>query len=657
MRRLLALGALLLALPVLGPMPAGAQDAPSRRVDASLVSQTPWLLPAGSFELHLRIDGAEGGDELELTLGRRITSRSVFAQSLEGRVRGTTRRFAPIPIAEIPSDERGNQVLSFPLPSAGLERTPLTLPSLSPGIYPLAVAVRDDGGALVDRFVTHVVRVSDDEALVPLSVGWVQPLSAPPAVEPDGAVDLGVDAERAVSTVLGALGRVPELPLTLDVAPETLAAAGAGAAEVLRASLAGGAQLLASPYVRIDVTALVAAGASRDLLAQREQGEEVLTELLGTPGGLRTWVTERAVTPAALSSLRTIGVTRVVLPEQSLVALEPTVTDGTTLTRPFAVASGSDELLRAAALDPGLQSHFRGGDDQVLAAHQLLADLAVLFFDLPGTPRGVVVRPPERWRPTNAFLGTVLPAIARSPVLRPVTLETLFEEIEPLEDRRGPVVRTLAGNLRAGGLPAGALRAARRAVTDIRQLAGPGADVTAGADTRYLAAESWLLSGARRRSLLRSIVEDRDRILTAIELPDRRIFRLTAREGTIPLTLVNDNPFTVDVALVLSSDKLEFLDAADEDRQRHRIPLALAPGTHTLTVPVRTRASGTFPVQAALLTAEGDVLRRGRFTITSSAFSGVGIVLSIGAGVFLLAWWARHWRTARRDRRLVEAPK
>ena len=37
-------------------------------------------------------------------------------------------------------------------------------------------------------------------------------------------------------------------------------------------------------------------------------------------------------------------------------------------------------------------------------------------------------------------------------------------------------------------------------------------------------------------------------------------------------------------------------------------------------------------------------------------FSGVGIILSIGAGLFLLAWWAKHWRTARRARHLVEAP-
>ena len=40
-----------------------------------------------------------------------------------------------------------------------------------------------------------------------------------------------------------------------------------------------------------------------------------------------------------------------------------------------------------------------------------------------------------------------------------------------------------------------------------------------------------------------------------------------------------------------------------------------------------------------------------------SITSGLGtqLVLGIGAGVFLLVWWARHWRNTRRNARLVAA--
>jgi hypothetical protein len=40
-------------------------------------------------------------------------------------------------------------------------------------------------------------------------------------------------------------------------------------------------------------------------------------------------------------------------------------------------------------------------------------------------------------------------------------------------------------------------------------------------------------------------------------------------------------------------------------------------------------------------------------TIRSTAVSSVGVLLSIGAGLVLLTWWMRNWRSHRRDARLV----
>jgi len=41
--------------------------------------------------------------------------------------------------------------------------------------------------------------------------------------------------------------------------------------------------------------------------------------------------------------------------------------------------------------------------------------------------------------------------------------------------------------------------------------------------------------------------------------------------------------------------------------------------------------------------------------VRSTAVSGVGLVLSIGAGLFLVVWWARHWHRTRRSARLIAA--
>ena len=41
--------------------------------------------------------------------------------------------------------------------------------------------------------------------------------------------------------------------------------------------------------------------------------------------------------------------------------------------------------------------------------------------------------------------------------------------------------------------------------------------------------------------------------------------------------------------------------------------------------------------------------------LRSTAFSSLGLVLTICAGFFLMAWWIKHFRDTRRARKLVDA--
>jgi hypothetical protein len=59
-----------------------------------------------------------------------------------------------------------------------------------------------------------------------------------------------------------------------------------------------------------------------------------------------------------------------------------------------------------------------------------------------------------------------------------------------------------------------------------------------------------------------------------------------------------------------------------------------------------------------VLVTSGDgsvVLDQSTFDVRSTAISGVGFALSIGAGLFLAVWWLRNWRNGRRSRHLVPA--
>jgi hypothetical protein len=77
--------------------------------------------------------------------------------------------------------------------------------------------------------------------------------------------------------------------------------------------------------------------------------------------------------------------------------------------------------------------------------------------------------------------------------------------------------------------------------------------------------------------------------------------------------------------------------------------LDLPPQNTTKTFPVQTRASGTFPLNVSVTTRDGHLpIRDARYTVRSTVFSGVGVFLTIGAGLFLAIWWITHWRRSRR---------
>jgi hypothetical protein len=124
---------------------------------------------------------------------------------------------------------------------------------------------------------------------------------------------------------------------------------------------------------------------------------------------------------------------------------------------------------------------------------------------------------------------------------------------------------------------------------------------------------------------------------------------LTARSGEIPVTVVSEAPYPVHVVVRLQSDKLLFPHGAER-------PVDINRRNTTSTFTVDARSSGAFPVRVSLESPAGGLtVGSRRFTVRSTAASNVGLVLSVGAGLFLFIWWVRNIRHGRRARRLVPA--
>ncbi|HVN51964.1 MAG TPA: DUF6049 family protein, partial [Acidimicrobiales bacterium] len=135
-----------------------------------------------------------------------------------------------------------------------------------------------------------------------------------------------------------------------------------------------------------------------------------------------------------------------------------------------------------------------------------------------------------------------------------------------------------------------------------------------------------------------------------ITAPSQQTVTLTSAAGKIPFSISNPLPYPVQVQLVLQSPKLHFVDGP-----RQLVTLPAGQPRH-LQIAVTARASGAFPMQVTITSPDSRLtITHTQFDVRSTAVSGIGLVLTIAAGAFLLLWWARHYRDARRRRGLVES--
>ena len=660
-RRLVAaLGVFVAALSPTASLPAAAQTrsttsttTPGPAGTITLVSQSAWVGPGGEMNLGLAVDNAGLTDsELEIAVSvfQPVTSRTNFQQTLTGKGLGAiiTSGFTSARLDELERGPAGAFFVRLFVQDPALPRDRARLPLQRSGVYPVEVALRRAGGTpVVSRFTTHLVYIAAP-AEQKLRVAWVLPVSAPAALQPSGEVELDDGAADRLSSLGRALASQPDVAVTLDPNPETLLALSGGdddeqaTLDALRQA-AGRAQVLSAPFVPVDLSAFDTL--ERELTAQLSRGDEVLTSQLGVRTDARTRVVNGTVDAATLARLRDQQANRLVVPEAALAAVPLRVT----LTSPFELGDRRGARPLAASADAGLARHFRSGRDQVLAAHHLLSDLAVLYLDAPGTSaRGVVAVAPHSWSPTPSFLDAVLSGLATSPVAAPVTLDAYFESVPAATSgpRATPLVRTLeGGQVNGTSLPEGVIRQARERITSLGEMLDDGNPLYRQLEDQLLVSQSSELRGRQRTAYLNGINNRIGEETAKVQITQSGGVTLTSRRGRIPITITSTARYPARVQVELNSSRLAFPDGRTAD-------LELSRRNTTARFLVESRTSGSFPLEVTIRSPDGKlVVTQTRVTVRSTSASGVGMVLSVSAAAFLVIWWARHIARTRRARR------
>ena len=619
-----------------------------------LSSQSSWVAPGGSFDVLMRVTGVSDPGDLEVAVivHPALTSRSEFQRSVDGRVTGSALGVAARALSELDPTHKGDVRSSLLVQDQALPRDDSRLQLRRPGVYPVEVELREiGGGRIADRFVTHLVLVPPSLQGPRLGVAWVAPVHAPPSLLPGGTRRVNDAVSSGMAALASALDRFQTLPLTLRPTPETVQALAASSrpadVDTVRAltRVAQVEQLLPSTYVPVSAPAYGAEDQS-ELAAQLDHGTDVLNEVLKIRPETRTQVIDDGLDDASVGHLQDQQVDRLLIRAATLATAEQRLTPS----QPFQLAGRPGRRLAAVAADSGLTARF-DEKDPVLGAHHLLADLAMAYFEFPALTRGVVALPPMSWRPSAPFLDAFLSGLTGSPVLQPMTLDQLFDQVPAATtSRRVPLVRRLnASAARPAGL-ASNLRAVRKRLDQFGGLVDLGTPAFVSMDEGLLVGQSVDLRPSQRRTYTSAVDSRIDHQLSLVRVPASRSITLTAREGEIPVTVLNETGYAMHVQLRLSSDQLRFPGGARAAAQA----LDLTHRNTTARFRVQARTSGSFPIRIELVSPDGHLtVGTSRFVVRSTAASGVGVVLSLGAGCFLLVWWARH---AMRARRRVRTP-
>jgi hypothetical protein len=662
-----------------------------------LESQTGWVTRGVDFDLHLRISPQNiPAARLGITVAiySCLSSISGFDQSTVPGSAGTpvSSTATALPVDSL-AVSGGGLDLKMPVvvgagaasgPGAPAPFTIHLVPVVGQcglwpsGVFPVRIQLVDTSGPTVlGSFTTHLIYSQTPATTQPLRVAVVLPVhitqSASPTPAPaqllaNPAAALAAPTEPNVDAVTATLAKIatayPSVPVTLQVSGQTVNLLDTPAHQQTITQLGQLAatpavhQLTAAPFAPVDAAALVGSGLASELALQVARGLQVVSTTTGRPSSaapanqppaLGTWITGGGLDPATIGALAGDGFQQVVLPASRLSAIP---NYGST-TAPFNLAGVRGSGIRAMASDESLTSRFSSHPgNPVLAAHQLVAELAQLYYETPYsvTPRAVMAVAPSGWNDDPAFVDALLASLNGNPVVQPVTTTKLFALFpNPAICRSG--CRPISGG--GGGLPVAAIRAQRIRVNGFAVSAMGAHALTMQLSDLVLGGEAEALRPAQQSAVLANVGSAVDAQFGQLAVEGDQSVTLTSHSGQVPITIRSAAPYPVIATLALSSDKLLFPNGQAQWTKgvvlRPRI-------SNVVNVQVQARASGVFRLDVTLRAPTGPVrLAAGELTVRSTSSSVVGVALTVGAVGVLAVWWIRTSMGRRVKRQIDEA--
>ena len=661
-KKFAAIMAVIGLLTVAAGSPAPALSPAKAKIGISLQAQPPWANAGDDAAFVLGLKGDLSGLEARAVIHTYITTRGGFERAVTGKRLGSV-----VGTAAAPADALTNSTLVVPLQNPGVPRDTLRVRVPMPrggraGVFPIELEVRDpetgDVYASLVTFLTIVSPLTGGPAVAErLSVGWIWPIASRAPIDPDGKpssrlIDSVAPGGR-LENIASALPNSEGISVTLQPEPATLEAwseatkSSSQQTSFPRLREALGQQApIAGPYSAIDMPSLVANGAAEIAIQAWSVGSETTKRIAETSAdtiGDEPTIFTGALDANSIALLQAKGLTRAVVRSA---ALSNPGEINLTPAQPFTLLAGTASL-PAIQTDDTLGAIFEAPGSPAIRAARLLAGLSVVALELPSQKRGVVIAGSKYWRPSTAALDSVSIGLRDNPLLKSVSIADLFSTIPAERNGNRPLIHRLAPvDTTRLPLPAASLVKTQQRITAFTSFAGSGEPATSALQ-HLLLAPNPTESRSANAAQLKASRQIMDNFIAKIGTPISRTLTLTSRKAEVPMSFQNDTGRPLTVRLLLESDRLTFPSGSN------RI-IELAPNNTTLQLAVISRSPGTFPLTLTVESVDGGiVIERTRITVRSSVVSGIGVLLTAAAGVFLLLWWVTHWRRSRKKSSVI----
>lgn len=694
--RIAGAAAIALAVPLTTPTAgAGAQASrtPGARLgaaapdDMALVSQDFNVPVDGELTLSLELPGGIDATDLTsdadliVTSHRLVTDRPAFLDAIEGDL---TRVEDSLDIPLVPTTDptgtgTATTLVSTPtpttialrIPTESAGRTDTALQLSKAGVHPIVVELRI--GARRFTTTTFVNRLPGDDDPTDgdgraMSIGLLMGQTTMPTIGDDGDVQAGPGEIAELGRLADALAAIDAAPLrvgldptvppprAVGVEPSTLDALSTAdpALAARLAPLVAAGDVIARPRLPLDpgAAAAVAVTGTAEPLYTRwlREGEDLIDRLLPSTVVDRSIdVIDRPLSDAGAVLRRNLGTRMLVMPFDVFTSTEGNTGVFTDTTQLVTVELPDGSTLPTAVVDPYIGERLDVGADTPLASSiDVVADLLVMAQEIRESGgvvgrHGMVLGLSDLGVPDPALLGDLTALLLTTPGLRLVDPADIGGAVDRwLIDGR-PVVLTLPSQ------PAVDLTdrftIIDRVTTDVDAYGSMLAedDPTAAQWRTVLdTMPTTAIDDAQAAAMARRLDEDFAVYREAIRV-DASSFTLTGKSSQVRFAIENTSDTALTVRVSLSSPKIRFPEGDQV--------VTIAPGTTTaVSADAVALSNGTSSVFLRVYTPSTDVFLVPEVVLTArvTSFAGAGQLVTGAALLFILTWWARHWRQSRR---------